>query len=162
MLTFKKIDPKEWVNSHSESKGFWKKSAKVKARKAVPGETIVTIMKDGHEETTNTAKENQMVVKNPDGEEYIIDNKKFNDRYKLFSNKVENKFKTYIPVSDPIRPYFLEEDENVEFDAPWGETMKIKGGGVIINNGPNDIYGIQKNEFYSTYSKCDKDGKFLD
>ncbi|AXH72543.1 MAG: RyR domain protein [Caudoviricetes sp.] len=108
-MEFKIINPETWVSEHSPTKLFWKKTAEVTARKAIPGEVIVTIMKNGHIETNNTAKLNQIVVKNPNGEEYIIDEQKFTEKYTRKSNKVTNGYKTYIPISDPIRPYFLKK-----------------------------------------------------
>ena len=60
---------------------LYAKKALVKMRPARPGETIVTTLADGTEETTNTAGENQVVVTNPGGEEYIIDTDKAAKRY---------------------------------------------------------------------------------
>lgn len=40
---------------------------------------------------------------------------------------------------------------NFVINAPWGEDMFVRAGGVIINNGPNDTYGIEKEAFASTY-----------
>ena len=57
---------------------FYAKTARITAREGIVGEEIVTRMKDGHEETKNTVKEEgDMVVRNPNGEEYIIDAKTF-------------------------------------------------------------------------------------
>jgi hypothetical protein len=35
--------------------------------------------------------------------------------------------------------------------APWGSDQFVRAGGVIINNGPTDIYGVDKEAFENTY-----------
>ena len=158
---FKTIKPEIFLQNRNQSQLYYKKTAQVTARKAVPGEVIYTITSDNHEETKNIAKANQMVVQNPDGEEYIIDIDKFKSRYTRATDEISNGYILYDPISYPVRPYFLNKDENVQFIAPWGSIMKIRGGGVLIDNGPDDIYGIQPDEFRSTYSPCDAEGNLL-
>ena len=41
---------------------------------------------------------------------------------------------------------------SVAFEAPWGEAMFIKEGGVLVHGGGKDVYGIQPDEFDQTYT----------
>ena len=114
-------------------------------------------MANGLEETRNTVKldektgEPGWIVTNPDGEEYIVEDSIFKKKYEIDpENPTQYKPKGGPVLSSPI-------DEHIEFEAPWGETMKLEAGGSLILNGPNDIYGIQKAEFDNTYSTTGKD-----
>ena len=159
---YKTIDPEQFVQNHAESVVYFKKVGSVEARPAIPGERIDTIMKNGHLETSNVAGENQYVIRNPDGEQYIIDAKKFESRYNLNTAELgTDGFSKYQVASGPMKVIRLGKNEDVEFQTPWGETMRINGAGVIVDNGPGDIYGIQAQEFANTYRPCDKDGKLF-
>jgi len=59
----------------------------------------------------------------------------------------------YEPDAEPVRVIRL--DENVRFESPWGEEMRIRAGGVLIAKSPSDIYGIQAEEFEKTYTYID-------
>lgn len=161
MVSFNKIDPKQFVSERMDSIIYFRKNVTVGMRPAIPGEEITTIMNDGHVETKNTAKEGQVVIKNPAGEQYLIDGKKFEDRYEYSKNPSvdDDGFVSYDAKGNPMKIIRLNQDENVEFIAPWGEVMRIQGGGVIVFNGPTDIYGIQPKEFAQTYKPCSQDGR---
>ena len=60
---------------------IFKKCATVMARPAIPGEAVITALKDGREETTNVAKDGDFVVANPSGEQYILTADNFLQRY---------------------------------------------------------------------------------
>ncbi len=49
----------------------------------------------------------------------------------------------------------VELQENVRFQAPWGEEMRIRAGGVLVIKDSGDIYGIQREEFQDTYEYID-------
>lgn len=61
---------------------LYKKDAIVQARKAILGEEIITLI-DGKIETHNFASENQVVIKGPKDEEYLISLNTFKFRYVL-------------------------------------------------------------------------------
>lgn len=87
-----------------------------------------------------------MIVKNPDGEEYIVKPETFARKYK----KTEQKG-VYQPVSDPIKYVTLKND--IVFMAPWGEEMfGVKGAALNVSN-LDDIYVIQNEAFNKTYSE---------
>lgn len=132
---------------------YYRKCAMVTARVAAAGEEIVTIV-DGTEETRNVANAGDYVVRNPGGEEYIVEKAKFEGRYEMVAG-AEN---TYRPSGAPVRAVPLAE--NVRFLAPWGEEQFINAGGFLLNNA-DDIYGIQKQEFLDTYAASTAQGEFL-
>lgn len=132
---------------------YYRKCAMVTARVAQAGEEIVTIV-GGTEETRNTANAGDYVVRNPGGEEYIVEKAKFEGRYELVSGTVD----TYRPSGGPVAAVILTE--NVRFVAPWGEEQFINAGGFLLNNA-GDIYGIQKLEFFDTYAPSTAEGEFL-
>jgi hypothetical protein len=151
-------DMKEYVQQQLD-KGvtpqLYAKTARIEAREGVVGEVVVTKMKDGHEETKNTVKEKgDMIVRNPNGEEYIIDAKTFAKKYE----KDPTNDKQYRPKGGAQS--FISVKEDIEFKAPWGEEMSIKAGGMLNISGKDtgDIYGIQKQEFHQTYAPCDENG----
>ncbi len=132
------------------------KFARIHARQGIPGEEVVTKMANGLEETKNTVKLDEKtgnpgwVVTNPDGEEYIIEDSTFQKKYEIDPENPEQ----YKPKGGPVLSTRI--NEHIEFQAPWGETMKIEAGGSLIISGPSDIYGIQKDEFKNTYKNTDK------
>lgn len=156
---FKKIDGKEYIkngllNGNLEC-GEYYKFARIKARQGFVGEEVVTIMKDGLVETKNVVTADETgeagwIVTNPSGEEYIVPNKTFMKKYELDEKNPE----LYKPKGEPILAVQINED--VSFVAHWGEEMNIKSGGFLVCSNENDIYGIQKEEFFETYKLCPK------
>lgn len=132
---------------------FYRKCATVTARVAEAGEEVVTVV-DGTQETRNVASAGDYVVRNPGGEEYIVEKAKFEGRYALIAGSED----TYRPTGAPVRAVPLAE--NVRFLAPWGEEQFIKAGGFLLDNA-GDIYGIQKLEFFGTYAASTEHGEFL-
>ena len=157
---FKKIDNiakyvKEGLKSGKLIVDEIEKFARIKARQGVVGQRINTAL----DNTTNTVKldektsEPGWVVTNPGGEEYIIDDSTFKKKYEI---DPENP-KQYRPKGGPVLSTKLPE--NIEFVAPWGETMQIPATGFLILNGPKDIYGIHPKAFAETYKSTGKDRK---
>ncbi len=132
---------------------YYRKCAIVTARVAEAGEEVVTVV-DGTQETRNVANAGDYVVRNPGGEEYIVEKAKFEGRYEM----VVGAEGTYRSSGGPVRAMPLAE--SVRFVAPWGEEQFINAGGFLLNNA-DDIYGIQKQEFFDTYAASTADGDFL-
>lgn len=132
---------------------FYKKVACVTAEPATPGQTMRTVMANGHMETVNTAVEGDYLVTNPSGERYFLSGAKLFAKYRPTSNQGE-----YEPVGNPVRVIFI--DKNVSFIAPWGEEQFLQQGGVVVNN-DGSVYGIQGPEFAETYALCDEDGNLI-
>jgi hypothetical protein len=161
---FKKVDIVDYVNNNFVKTDYIKayhfkkayKFKKVKARQGVIGEKVLTMMKNGLVETTNKVKVDKQtnkldwIITNVSGEQYVIAYKTFYKKYEQTPDK--NGF--YKPK--PIKVTVVELKENVSFMAPWGEFMHIANGGYLVVDNPNDIYGIQKEEFFNTYKIVQK------
>lgn len=132
---------------------YYRKCAVVTARVAEADEAIVTVV-DGTQETRNVANAGDYVVCNPGGEEYIVEKVKFEERYE----RVAGTEGAYRSSGAPVRAVPLAG--NVRFVTPWGEEQFINAGGFLLNNA-DDIYGIQKQEFFDTYAASTADGDFL-
>ncbi len=158
---FTNIDAAAYFAERKQFAVLYRKDVTVAARPAIPGESLTTVMADGHIETVNTAKYGDMMIRNPSGECYFIGGSTFTQRYASEEGGAPdiNGFLTFRAVGGAIPCVRLSE--NVSFLAPWGEEMKIKKGGVLIS-GDIDIYGIQPDEFAQTYKPCLPDGTFLD
>lgn len=159
---FKKVDNiaeyvREGIKSGRLTVEEVAKFARIQARQGELGEEVVTKMANGLEETRNAVKldgktgEPGWIVTNPDGEQYIVEDSVFKKKYEIDpQNPAQYKPKGGPVLSSPI-------NEHIEFQAPWGETMRIECGGSLVLSGPNDIYGIQKDEFEHTYASTGKD-----
>ena len=159
---FKKVDNiteyvREGIKSGRLTVDEVAKFARIHARQGVLGEEIITKMANGLEETRNTVTADEKtgepgwVVTNPDGEEYIVADSTFKKKYEIDPENPEQ----YKPKGGPVLSSQI--NEHIEFNAPWGEIMRIEAGGSLILSGPEDIYGIQKAEFENTYASTGKD-----
>ena len=141
---FKVVDPRgdfDWTEFEVAQK-----TAQVKAEFVREGTKVETIMANGLHETTKTAgPDGGYRVTAQTGEQYLVDKAKFERLY----NETETPG-VYAPVPDPRK--VLPLDKNVVFEAPWGGPMYIRDGGVLVNGGPKDLYGIQPDEFKASYS----------
>ena len=151
---------------HLKNKGAFPreaiKTATVEARPAQIGEKVTTIPRverDGKiyaiSETENQVTiEGSMIVKNPDGEEYIVKPEIINDpnRYEKISEGV------YKSVgAKPITFIIIEDD--IVFPAPWGgEMYALKGAALNITN-IERTYAIQNEAFNKTYKIISEKGK---
>ena len=129
----------------------YKKQGHVKARQATPGEAITTTLKDGTQETTNTAKEGDWIITNPSGEKYIISKAKFFSRYEATDTEGVYAAKGYCrAVRNPF-------GVPIEIMASWGSPQTGDGQCLIADtcdasgvcNG--EPYLIDGNAFAETY-----------
>jgi hypothetical protein len=141
MIDFRPIDPAQidWSGAR-----LARKRSCVHARRATREEAVASEMRDGFHETDNAAKPGDYIVENPGGERYVVERAEFEKRY-----RPTGQANVYEPVSAPVR--VLELDENVRFEAPWGEEMRIRAGGVLVVDDCGAVYGIQRDEFLETY-----------
>lgn len=145
MSEFKRIDPNKVDLSNVK---LARKCARVHARQATRAEEIESVMEDGFRETENVAHLGDYIVKNVTGEQYVVSRDKFEEGYRQTDQP-----NIYEPISTPVR--VVELGENVCFEAPWGEEMRIKAGGVLVIRDCGEIYGIQREEFEKTYEYVD-------
>ncbi len=124
----------------------------VMARTAIEGEVVITMI-NGVEETRKTAGPNDMVVRNPGQEEYIISSDKFRQRYTLNQDMYPGL--VWVQYKAIGRCWaFMYTGDAFEFEAPWGEAMKVEPGDMIAITDPknlDDIYRIEKTAFAETY-----------
>ena len=132
------------------------KTASVSARVGVVGEEVDTrprVERDGQVyvigETKGKVKvEGSMIVKNPDGEEYIVKPDEFASKYRATSEKG-----VYKPTNGPIK--YVEIDQDIAFTAPWGEEMYgVKG--AVLNISSDGVYAIQNEAFSKTYTDVER------
>ncbi|MCM1364873.1 MAG: TIR domain-containing protein [Faecalibacterium sp.] len=140
------------------------KTAIITARQGIAGERVSTIMADGMKETENAVTVDAetgnpgWIVTNPTGEQYIVPDSVFQQKY-----EPADTADTYKPKGKPITAVQISED--ISFTAPWGEKMNIASGGYIVLGAGDDYYGVQKAEFEATYEptgdECEEDGSVL-
>ena len=136
---------------------YAQKTATVSARVGVVGEEVDTrprVERDGKiyaiGETKGKVKvEGSMIVKNPDGEEYIVKPEKFESKYRPTSEKG-----VYKPTDGPIKYIVLEQD--IAFTAPWGEDMFATKGAALNISSLDDVYAIQNEAFRKTYTDVER------
>jgi hypothetical protein len=130
---------------------WYKKGGTITARLAFEGETVVTVMRDGHT-NTSTASDGDYIVPNPRGGEKLVPKREFLAKYQLVQG---NQY-----AFRPVRVIVLEE--NVEYILFWlaPQTHRVRRGGAIINDGTGSPYGIQPEEF-RLYALCDEAGNLI-
>ena len=151
---FEKIDRKvpEILEALADARIF-KKQGHVQARPATEGEQIVTTLKSGAQETTNTAKADEWVMTNPSGEQYIISKEKFFSRYEETDEDGIYQAKGHCRAIK--NPY----GKPIEIMASWGspqngdencmiaDTCDAEGGGM-----GGEPYLIDAKAFSETYA----------
>jgi hypothetical protein len=159
-VVFEAVDAKSLFVANAKLAQWWRKTAKVLARAAVVGEIVRTTAGDVAE-TSNVAQAGDMLVQNPSGEQYLVAAAKFAEKYEPLGTAADERgFAVFQSVSNAVACVLLDRD--VEFTAPWGESMRILRGGYLVNAGGNDVYGVQPAAFKETYSRCYPDGQLLD
>jgi len=135
----------------------YKKTAQVRIRPATPGEQLETRLADGTLETVNTAKEGDMVITNPGGEEYFVSAQKVADRYEETDEPGVYQAKGMIKAIDN------PTGSPIEIMAPWGEKQygdeRCKVATLYDPNQPDvigtDRYIIGADEFQGTYAPAE-------
>ena len=139
------------------------KKQKVWAKPANEGEIIITMTADGME-TSNVAKQGDMLVKNQtDAEEiYVVSAKSFEERYAkmedpIFDNEDFEEFKPigkiYALNLDSQLLTKLKLPKSFYFEAPWEGNMICKENDYLAS--PPDfsqVYRIARKEFFETYA----------
>lgn len=93
-----------------------------------------------------------MIVKNPDGEEYIVNPDKFAAKYKETETPG-----VYQPIAEPIQ--YIPVVESIVFVAPWGEEMYAVEGAVLNVSELDKVYAIQNAALKKTYAPLDEQAK---
>ncbi len=127
------------------------KTARIQARQATKdGEIINTIVKNGTvEETDNVTKVGDWIVTNPGGEQYIVLNENFIKKYEPALELGEGWYK---PVGGGVPQEFVQTKYDMKINASWGKEENLKKGGFLNITNKDDIYGVEEQAFYDTYS----------
>lgn len=124
------------------------KTGTVRARLALEGEKIDTIL-DGKLETTNTAKPFDVVVIGPKNEEYLVPQNTFIPRYKgpALTHELQSYEAQGIVFAIPW------DQDPLTFVAPWGEEMIIEPGDYLASTTRDGDapYRIEREAFSLTY-----------
>ncbi len=139
----------------------FRKFLSIKAKQAIPGETVITKTSDGVE-TSNVAKTGDWLVENQTEakERYLVSDKAFEEKYEFV--EAEGEWKIFRPKGKILGIQFEKEvfhrksiPEELEFQAPWGEKMKLrKGDYLVCPPDKSEVYRIAKKEFEETYKPC--------
>lgn len=95
----------------------YEKHVLVRARQAQNRERIETMLADARE-TSNTAHENDWVVTNPQGEEYVVPGEAFRKKYA--ETEIEGVYQSRGLCRAIPNPYNVP----IEIEASWGEPMR--------------------------------------
>jgi hypothetical protein len=137
--------------------GSAQKTKPVDARRAKPGEVIITIVGGVKETESKPATEGDWVVRNhsSDDEEFLVKAEEFAKRYRrVDGGATQAGWNEYRPIA-PEMDYFIvsEADGNFKFIAPWGKEMIAEVGDAIVQNSQNrdDTYRVAATAFHNTY-----------
>ena len=140
--------------------GTARKTRPVDARKAKPGEIIVTTIKgEGKETQSRPAVEGDWVVRNrcpaTGDEEYLVAAGKFAERYRSAgSATTQDGWQAFVPQGKPLRFLTLRAVEApFTFTAPWNEAMIARPGDALVQDPENerDVYRVARASFDCTY-----------
>jgi len=142
----------------------YQKRGRFLARSAVANETILTIV-DGKLETIKTAISSDVIIRNIEigssAETYIISTGKYIERYVYTdTNYTIDGQEWMIVTAKGKAEAFQYQGEELAFMAPWDERMLCKEGDFLARPVPgkqNDIYRIEHNTFFQTYSKIERE-----
>lgn len=161
-MAVKKIDHEAlYAIFLSEDKAIYKKKGRFLYRKAVEGETVLTIVA-GKLETLKTAKEGNIVLRNINlggsAETYIVDEMKFKNRYKPSTKRyqIEGTFWFEAFAEGQIEAFEYLDPDPILFKAPWGEDMVCYFGDFIgrpVGGDEHDIYRVERETFMQTYGE---------
>lgn len=154
---FKEVDRKSpEIMSALVDAPVYKKFAAVIARQAIPGEEVITILKDGRLETKGVAAEGDFVVTNPTGEKYILSAEKFLPRY-----LAANEEGVYI-ANGHVRAIKNPTGVPIVIQASWGESQYGDENCFIVDvcdDGGIDMAGepylIDSDSFFETYRETE-------
>jgi hypothetical protein len=135
---------------------LYKKRLHADVRRAVPGEIIVTITKDG-KETQNTAREGDWVIRprTRQAPMYIHTPRKFADNWDPAVLSTDGPWEEHAPLDSMTarRQSVTYDGPEVRFIADWGEEMILKPGDQIAAyvHQDTEVFRIQADEFEETY-----------
>lgn len=133
---------------------IYAKTGTVRARPAIAGEQITSILANGHKQTTNTAKEGDLVITTPTNENYILAPDIFGSRYA--ATEEEGVYR----ATGMVRAFQNPTGRKIEVMAHWGQPQYGNEDYMLATvydpNNPDwigdDRYIIGHEEFLNTYT----------
>lgn len=148
MSVITQSDMVKLFNDNKHLARLYIKDTVVKARKAVYGEEIITLI-DGKIETHNFAKENHIVIKGPKDEEYLILLDTFTNRY-VIDKEISYDYQDFQSRGTCLAFQYI--GEAFHFYAACGIKMLIENFDFIGSpESWHEIYRIEKEVFFKTY-----------
>lgn len=96
------------------------------------------------DETTNTAHKGDWIITNPDGEQYVLSDDRFQTKYQSDNNG------RYLPIEDVKQ--FRQITHSVCFQSQKGDWRFVTAGSYLcISTGSGNEYGITNSAFDQTY-----------
>jgi hypothetical protein len=139
----------------------FRKKSLIRAKRADPGQVVITVTSDGVE-TKNTAATGDWLVENQTSikESYLIKAETFKKKYTML-HSLGGGWGCYRPVGEVCAYHVSQEDlekfgkkEVMEFQAPWKESIVVKQGDfLIIPMDKSEIYRVAQKEFFETYEE---------
>jgi hypothetical protein len=140
----------------------YRKIGQVQARRAVVGETVVSITSDGRE-TTNVAVEGDYRIRNNTeaAENYLVAALVFSERYELVEN-IDEHWGRYqargrvlaVVVDDQVLSEF-DHTSTFQIMPVWNSPQIVHPGDFLVTPWPDqkEIYRIASKEFSETYQR---------
>lgn len=139
----------------------YKKKSLIKAKKADPGQVVITRTSDGVE-TRNTASKGDWLVENQTSaeERYLIKPEVFEKKYELM-HSLAGGWGCFRPIGEILARKVSALDlqnlgahDVLEFEAPWKETIIVRPEDyLVISLDKTEIYRIALKEFTQTYEQ---------
>lgn len=130
----------------------YEKFAVVQASQATQETPITTVLADGTVETSNVAQPGDYIVTNPGGEQYVVEQEKFEARYEVTEDSGTFKAKGI------VKAVANATGTPVTVIAPWGEEQHGNADCIYLaqydpSTGEisEDRYIIGRDEFNDTY-----------
>lgn len=145
------------LTATSDDTTLYQKSGSYGARRGVVGEHVVTEI-NGVVETTNTVGPDEVVLRGPAGELYVVSEAKFRDRYEAEGLDIPENFLPF-KAKGMIRAVEYIGD-SFEFMASWGEKMICDSGDYLacpVKSKADfivtEVYRIERSVFAQTYAR---------
>lgn len=154
-VALSQADMKKKFEENKNKAEKYEKVGMFDCRAAKAGEEVVTII-GGEKETSNKAKTGDVVVKGPEGEEYILSQAKFEARYHQDGKKLTSEYQKFRTKGFILA--YMYEGKSFKFIASWDEEMLVNDGDYLatpsLSFPIDEVYRIEKKVFAKTYKKC--------
>ncbi len=121
----------------------------VNAERVAAGEVLFTRHGDFNI-TYNISQANDWKITTSQGDQYLISDKKFKERYHTSKQDEQGR---YLPKGLP-QPV-LEITKDVCMRSPWGSMQYLSTGSKLTQDAEGKTYGIHARNYNASYEKCE-------